>query len=592
MIIDRVCEGYSAYVDTDADVMTSPVNLWSFYGCSSPGTEAGHLSPWKACGDAEDSGSCAGSPQRPDSSFTGVYVEAQDGSRQANARYQGVRVKNTVKELILQRRHNEVLPNKNENDFPAITTLLQNGKRSAENASPNCITKRPATEHNNVLSPYLLNESMPKEPNICEGLGDMFSNTGLSIESVTVQGSEISICHPAQDTQEALPTLYSTTSSPLYSSCQAPQMTESPYTSPFQCLSPQQGFGPSGNTVPQISFFQWQIQQEEKKLAGLSPLDLISRDGDGDTFLHIAVAQGRRALAYVLARKMYDIGMLDVKEHNNQSAFQVSVAANQHLIAQDLLSIGATVNTTDCWGRSPLHVCAEKGHALILQAIHKAVQNNGLKVNVEAVNYDGLTALHMAVLTHNAVVQDLSHVSEPQSPQTAALMQKRKQLGECISTLLLMGASYGTKDRKSGRTTLHMAAEEANVELLRLFLDQPDSLSVINAKAYNGNTALHMAAAQNGRQAQAHAVQLLMRRGADPSAKNLENEQPVQLVPEGSVGEQVRRILKGRGPQVRSCMLEHIKVGSVELFGSYGDTGHYSTTVTMLTVSMMSSKPD
>lgn len=58
-------------------------------------------------------------------------------------------------------------------------------------------------------------------------------------------------------------------------------------------------------------------------------------------------------------------------------------------------------------------------------------------------------------------------------------------------------------------------------------------------QAYNGNTALHMAAAQNGRQAQAHAVQLLMRRGADPSAKNLENEQPIQLVPEGSVGDQV-----------------------------------------------------
>lgn len=57
----------------------------------------------------------------------------------------------------------------------------------------------------------------------------------------------------------------------------------------------------------------------------------------------------------------------------------------------------------------------------------------------------GLTALHMAVLTHNAVVQDLSRVAAPQSPQTAALMQKRKLLGECINTLLLMGASYGTK---------------------------------------------------------------------------------------------------------------------------------------------------
>lgn len=119
-----------------------------------------------------------------------------------------------------------------------------------------------------------------------------------------------------------------------------------------------------------------------------------------------------------------------------------------------------------------------------------------------------------------------------------------------------------------------------------------------------------MAAAQNGRQAQADAVQLLMRRGADPSIKNLENEQPIQLVPEGPVGDQVsirfkpgssavtkysdngifactdfpwslfigvliaiiyrdhflmsfvllcffqvRRVLKGRGPQVRSCLL-------------------------------------
>ncbi|KAM9454344.1 NF-kappa-B inhibitor zeta isoform 1-T1 [Clarias gariepinus] len=560
MIIDRICEGYSGLLDTDTDVMTSPVNLWSFYGCSSPGQEPGHVSPWKPSGEVEESGSTAGSPQRPDSSFTACHVDAQEISWLPSPRYQGVRVRNTVKELIMQRRNSEVQvqPNKNDIEFPALTVLLQNGKRASENASPHCATKRPATEHNNVLSPYLPTENILKEQNIYEELDDILRNTGVSIDSVKVQGSPISICHPPQGTtQEALPSFYSTTtaSSPLYNSCQPCQVTESPYSSPFQSLSPQHGFGPSVNTAPPVSFFQWQIEQEEKKLAGLSPLDLVSRDEDGDTFLHIAVAQGRRALAYVLARKMYDIGMLDVKEHNNQSAFQVSVAANQHLIAQDLLSIGATVNTADCWGHSPLHVCAEKGHTLILQAIQKAMQNSGLKVNVEAVNYDGLTALHVAVLTHNAVVQELSRISAPQSPQTAALMQKRKLLGECISTLLVMGASYGTKDRKSGRTALHMAADEANVELLRLFLDQPDSLSFINNKAYNGNTALHMAAAQNGRQAQAHAVQLLMRRGADPSAKNLENEQPIQLVPEGPVGDQVRRILKGRGPQVRSCLL-------------------------------------
>lgn len=36
------------------------------------------------------------------------------------------------------------------------------------------------------------------------------------------------------------------------------------------------------------------------------------------SFLHIAVAQGRRALSYVLARKMNALHMLDVKEHNGQ----------------------------------------------------------------------------------------------------------------------------------------------------------------------------------------------------------------------------------------------------------------------------------
>ena len=62
----------------------------------------------------------------------------------------------------------------------------------------------------------------------------------------------------------------------------------------------------------------------------------------------------------------------------------------------------------------------------------------------------------------------------------------------------------------------------------------------MNAKAYNGNTALHVAASLQYRVTQLDAVRLLMRKGADPSTRNLENEQPVHLVPDGPVGEQVR----------------------------------------------------
>ncbi|XP_040439077.1 NF-kappa-B inhibitor zeta isoform X1 [Falco naumanni] len=299
------------------------------------------------------------------------------------------------------------------------------------------------------------------------------------------------------------------------------------------------------------SFFQWQVEQEENKLANISQDQFLAKDSDGDTFLHIAVAQGRRALSYVLARKMAALHMLDIKEHNGQSAFQVAVAANQHLIVQDLVSLGAQVNTTDCWGRTPLHVCAEKGHAQVLQAIQKGAMGSNQYVDLEATNYDGLTALHCAVLAHNAVLHELQNSQPPHSPEVQELLLRNKSLVETIKTLIQMGASVEAKDRKSGRSALHLAAEEANLELIRLFLELPNCLSFVNAKAYNGNTALHVAASLQYRVSQLDAVRLLMRKGADPSARNLENEQPVHLVPDGLVGEQIRRILKGKAIQQR-----------------------------------------
>ncbi|CAM4507328.1 unnamed protein product [Leuciscus chuanchicus] len=527
MIIDRVSEEFSGLLDLDTDVMTSPVHLWSFYGCSSP-TEP-NLCAGSPNSDSDQSWSDAGSPRN-------------SANERKRSPYQGVRVKNTVKELILQKRHHDIQAQQYqfESEYPAVTHLLQGEKRQAESPS-HYPAKRVRVTDGNILSACVRGENSLYDTEMLEDIGEV-----LSIESVSVSGcparvcreslseaesvcreslSEAeSVCGPARG-QESLLGLFAESESvcresllPLYTSCS--------YTHSIPARTHHV------TPVVPVSFFQWQIQQEEQKLAALSPVELSARDGDGDTFLHIAVAQGRRALAYVLARKMAAIDMLDMKEHNQQSAFQVSVAADQHLIAQDLLSLGAEINTLDCWGRSPLHVCAEKGHAPTLQAIQRSVQTSGRALDVEVVNYDGLTPLHVAVLSHNAAVQ------EQCVSQSPALQQKRKMLSECIGTLMLMGASLETKDRKSGRTAVHMAAEEANVELLRLFLDQPSYLAIINAKAFSGNTALHMASALQGRQAQVEAVRLLMRRGADPSAKNLENEQPAQLVPEGPLGEQ------------------------------------------------------
>lgn len=100
------------------------------------------------------------------------------------------------------------------------------------------------------------------------------------------------------------------------------------------------------------------------------------------------------------------------------------------------------------------------------------------------------------------------------------------------------------------------------MELLLLFLDCSSSVTAINAtvgsatclsgpyaaalilnhlfQAFNGNTALHVVGAlQNSRGQAAAAAKLLLRRGADPGVRNLENELPWQLAPEGPSGEQV-----------------------------------------------------
>ncbi|XP_070814264.1 NF-kappa-B inhibitor zeta [Chaetodon trifascialis] len=337
------------------------------------------------------------------------------------------------------------------------------------------------------------------------------------------------------------------------------------------------------SATAEVTLFHWQIHQEARRVGGISPELLNMQDADGDTFLHIAVAQGRRALAYVLASKMAPGGSLDLKEHNGLTALQIAAATNQHLIVHDLLTHGAQINTCDLWGRSPLHVCAEKGHLLSLQSIWRTLTGSGQQINVDMFNYDGLTPLHVAVLSHNAVVKELRTLENPCSYMTNQLLQRRHTHVECVKMLLLMGASFGTEatieivfhffhhfkdnsknerqlqrlhlvstflsllqDLKSGRTCLHMASEEANVELLNVFLDLPSSLSVINVQTFSGNTALHIVSSLQNHKCQVEAVKLLMRRGGDPGTRNAENELPSQLVPEGPMGEQVRRILKGK----------------------------------------------
>uniref|UniRef100_A0A8C5LUH6 NFKB inhibitor zeta n=1 Tax=Leptobrachium leishanense TaxID=445787 RepID=A0A8C5LUH6_9ANUR len=612
MIVERDIEESLELLDQE---MCSPMDLAYFYqrspvsDCGSSPSHFTSSSPGSPYSDSDPAGS-------PNSAYSS---SSKAVGRQRTATFQGVRVKNPVRELLKQRRNQcssvshetpKPAPVMNPDSYNELKTILNSNKRPHDFASEAPAAKQLCSY------PSALFLTPPSTPNPNEGMdeyskADVGKESSLDLlqsiiniknESKPVSLNTVQVSWASNDVVQdqcfqddtmmpnygsSQPLQAFTVCSPpqnndqyAYGSLQMQQVPQNPNpeyntfagTSPVQncnsfinvrgaestvwesnmvqasqlCLPERNN--PSPFQVGK-SFFQWQIEQEEQKLANVSDQQLLAKDSDGDTCLHISVAQGRRPFSYVVARRMAALNMLDIKEHNNQSAFQVAVAANQHLIAQDLISFGAEVRTTDFWGRTPLHVCAVNGYSKVLEAIHKGLSITNQYLDVDAINYDGLTALHCAVIAHNAVVQQL--MNSPQNRASDELLQKSKAMLDTVKTLVMMGASVEAQDRKSGRTALHLAAEEANIELLMFFLESPNSMNFVNAKAFNGNTALHVAASLQYRKTHLRAVWLLMKKGADPSARNLENEQPVHLVPDGSVGEEIRRILKGKSAQHR-----------------------------------------
>ncbi|XP_031569758.1 B-cell lymphoma 3 protein-like isoform X2 [Actinia tenebrosa] len=184
------------------------------------------------------------------------------------------------------------------------------------------------------------------------------------------------------------------------------------------------------------------------------------QDDDGDTPLHIAIAQGQVPLVQYLIHIASTSGIsLDIYNKMKQTPLHLAVITNQPLVIRFLIAAGVDINMPDRNGQTAIHLACQRSSVECLMEL----VNSHMAINLELKNFNGFTPLHEAVISN--------------SP-------------EVIKFLVAYGANVDCKDGKGGRTPLHYAVELELLPVIQLLMN---SGANVNAGSFSGNTPIQTA---------------------------------------------------------------------------------------------------
>lgn len=205
--------------------------------------------------------------------------------------------------------------------------------------------------------------------------------------------------------------------------------------------------------------------------------DYFQQDEDGDTFLHLAIAQGFVEAVLTLIRMAPHPLLLDTPNDDAQTPIHLAVSMGQSRIVRWLVVAGAKPSPRDIRGDSPLHIAVRNGDLRCCKALTAPVQEHerialGLsypqqpyqQINLDQWNYEGQTCVHVAAIG--------GHI-------------------DVLRHLMWYGADINAREGRQGYTALHYSIERGDERLVQFLLSECDKLEV-DAVTYGGNSALQL----------------------------------------------------------------------------------------------------
>ncbi|CEL95638.1 unnamed protein product [Vitrella brassicaformis CCMP3155] len=217
-----------------------------------------------------------------------------------------------------------------------------------------------------------------------------------------------------------------------------------------------------------------------------------------------ATAEDLQTIAEAVERNAFDV---DTRDPSGSTLLALASSRGKVDIATMLIGKGADVAATDKLGFTPLHVAAANGQRDVVKELIDA----GAEVSQE--NNWGAQPLHLAASSGTPEVCDL---------------------------LLSTGGSVSATDL-SGRTPLLQACQTGNYDTVALL--GPKDMSAVNKPDCDQYvTPLH-AAATHGH---LPTVELLLRLGADPTARDVKGQTPLHSVAAAGNRRDKKRVLVAR----------------------------------------------